>query len=154
MKRSRIRSDPEKVRAWQQRSRKPIRRQSVRVCTGAAKYLKRSPIKPNPKRAAKTILSRFGSKEYRDHLRSRPCDVVGCGIRGCDPAHIPPRSAGGRAHNQVSACRSRIELSRSVMGHHRMIDEYPWLLPPGEKERLRELAPKLYVEFHGKLPDE
>ena len=116
--------------------------------------MRRSPIRPNPERRAKTWASRYGSIAYVKHLESRPCDL--CGVRGYSvAAHVPPRSAGGRKENQVSLCYTRPDWSdqrHDIIGCHDKVDAHR--IPAEVEERLRGLGPKLYAEFHGESTNE
>ena len=79
MRRSPLTSDPEKVRAFQQRA-------------AANSTRKRRPVSP-------------ASPEQREKVRDRVC--VECASSPCDPAHLTPRSLGGCDHPDcvVPLCR-------------------------------------------------
>lgn len=42
---------------------------------------------------------------YRNWVRARPCAVLGCHIRPCDPHHIKTVGAGGYDHMAIPLCR-------------------------------------------------
>lgn len=89
-----MKTDPDKLRAWQRRS-KPLAR--------AKAPMKRSKLAPvNRKRAAKRKAECFGPQ-------AQACRDTSCCVLHCDapaePHHEPPRSLGGIDRDCVPLCR-------------------------------------------------
>lgn len=93
MKRTPLRSDPEKIRQWQERSRKPIERKAK--------------IRPvNPERQRRLRVRNYHSDEFIDWIHGLSCVVNGCGSQEIEASHIRSRGAGGRWEDVVPMCRA------------------------------------------------
>lgn len=115
-----LRSDPEKVRAWQQRSRKSL---VVDVDKQRAWRARSKRINPrNPKRAQESYERNYGSRA--DWVRQQPCLVAGlCGHRcvgKVQAAHVVARKMGGCGGDR----RKQVPLCSAA---HREAGEYPQL---------------------------
>jgi hypothetical protein len=96
MKRSRIKTDPDSVREWQERSMKKLR--------GVKRTSKPLPA-VNRKRRAKLTARQFG--DHAEYIRSLPCVIRGMDAGECGPseaAHVRSRGAGGTAADLVPLC--------------------------------------------------
>ena len=111
-----IARDPEKIRAWQQRSRanaiakaKPKPRSKLQ----AQPIARSTPIrKRNPKRLTKLRLAQFGTAEQTAVINAMPCICheapsrhPECTGGPSDPSHVTTRGAGGKALDQVPQSR-------------------------------------------------
>jgi len=109
-----IARDPEKIRAWQQRSRanaiaKAKAKPKPRSKLQAQPIARSTPIrKRNPKRLTKMRLVQFGTAEQTAMINAMPCVCheaprrhPECTGGPSDPSHVTTRGAGGKARDQV-----------------------------------------------------
>jgi len=109
-----IARDPEKIRAWQQRSRanaiaKAKAKPKPRSKLQAQPIARSTPIrKRNPKRITKLRLVQFGTAEQTAMINAMPCVCheaprrhPECTGGPSDPSHVTTRGAGGKACDQV-----------------------------------------------------
>lgn len=89
-----LRADPEKTRAWKDRSRKnnPLDRST--------------PINPvgDRKKRRKRWEDAFGSEAYVQWVKGLPCIVEDCERRDIECAHVKSRGAGGGPEHIVPLC--------------------------------------------------
>lgn len=126
MKRSTpLRSDPEKTRAWQQRSaiKAAARaRSKPRKTIATSQPLRsRKPVnKRNPKRSAKRRLDQHGTRARTLWFNFQPCACKGkhpaCTGGLSDPSHVKSRGAGGKLDDIIPQSR----------GCHRYIGTKGW----------------------------
>ena len=121
-----IARDPEKFRAWQQRSRanaiakanakpnaKPRAKPKPRSELQAKPIARSTPVrKRNPKRLTKRRLAQFGTAEQTAMINAMPCVCheaprrhPECNGGPSDPSHVTTRGAGGKACDQVPQSR-------------------------------------------------
>ena len=111
-----IARDPEKLRAWQQRSRANAIAKAKAEPRANAKprsELQAKPIrKRNPKRLTKLRLVQFGTAEQTAMINAMPCVCheaprrhPECNGGPSDPSHVTTRGAGGMACDQVPQSR-------------------------------------------------
>lgn len=110
-----IARDPEKLRAWQQRSRANAiakAKAKPRAKPKPRSELQAHPITPvrkrNPKRLTKRRLAQFGTAEQTAMINAMPCVCheaprrhPECNGGPSDPSHVTTRGAGGKACDQV-----------------------------------------------------
>ena len=109
-----IARDPEKIRAWQQRSRanaiaKAKAKPKPRSKLQAQPIARSTPIrKRNQKRLTKLRLAQFGTAEQTAVINAMPCICheaprrhPECTGGPSDPSHVTTRGAGGKACDQV-----------------------------------------------------
>lgn len=111
MKRSKpLRADPEKTRAWQQRSAIKAAhraREKPRNAIASSKPLRSTtPVKKrNPKRAAKNRLEQHGTRTRSVWFYMMPCACGGkhhaCTGGLSEPSHVKSRGAGGKADSII-----------------------------------------------------
>jgi hypothetical protein len=94
MKRSRIKTDPDGVREWRERTMKKQR--------GVKRVSKPLPA-VNRKRKAKLTARQFG--DHAEYIRSLPCVCRGADCGPSEAAHVRSRGAGGTAADLVPLCR-------------------------------------------------
>lgn len=111
MKRSTpLRTDPEKARAWQQRSAvkaaQRARSKPRKAIASSKPLVSRKPVnKRNPKRLAKLRLEQHGTAARSKWFRTMPCACGGkhpaCTGGQSDPSHVKSRGAGGKADDII-----------------------------------------------------
>jgi hypothetical protein len=141
-----LRSDPEKTRAWQQRSAitaaKRARTKPRKAIATSSPLRSRKPVnKRNPKRSAKNRLEQHGTRARTRWFNLQPCACKGkhpeCTGGQSEPSHVKSRGAGGKADSIIPQSH----------GCHRYVHQKGWRRWQAETGvNARALADRLATE--------